>query len=70
MRKGFVVAVAVLFTTTAGMAVAQAPQEAPPTVAGNRLWFSSDYLMWWVKRSPVSVPLVTSAPGNSTAVRS
>lgn len=67
MRKGLVVAVAVLFTS-AGMAVAQAPQEAPPTVAGNRLWFSSDYLMWWVKRSPVSVPLVTSAPGNSPAV--
>lgn len=44
----------------------------------ERIWFSADYLLWWVRRGPVGAPLVTTgspldgAPGalgqNSTAV--
>jgi hypothetical protein len=26
----------------------------------NRLWLSTDYLLWWLKKSPLPVPLVTT----------
>ena len=35
------------------------PAEDPSPLAG-RLWFSTDYLLWWFKRSPLPVPLVTT----------
>lgn len=33
-------------------------------VCGPRFWASADYLLWWFKRSPEPVPLVTSASFN------
>lgn len=29
-----------------------------------RLWFSAEYLMWWTRKSPVPVPLVTTTSDN------
>jgi hypothetical protein len=50
-----------------------APQEAAPAAGpawgapapaapadGDRLWVSAEYLLWWFKKSPVPVPLVTT----------
>jgi hypothetical protein len=30
------------------------------TADNNRLWLSTDYLLWWLKKSPLPVPLVTT----------
>jgi hypothetical protein len=32
------------------------------------LWGEADSLLWWMKHSPVSLPLVTSGPGNTVAL--
>jgi hypothetical protein len=29
---------------------------------GGRFWLGADYLLWWVKDSPMPVPLVTTGP--------
>src|SRR5437764_1444056 len=38
-------------------------QEGPP--ADTSLWFSAEYLLWWFKKSPMPVPLVTSSPATA-----
>lgn len=46
------------------------PPDAPPVAepsccddyAGPCLWASTEYLLWWVKGSPLPVPLVTTGP--------
>jgi hypothetical protein len=35
------------------------PQE-PPQTDNPAFWFSAEYLLWWFKKSPVPVPLVTT----------
>ena len=29
---------------------------------GHRLWAESDYLLWWFRKAPIGVPLVTTGP--------
>ena len=29
---------------------------------GHRLWVETDYLLWWLKKAPIGVPLVTTGP--------
>jgi hypothetical protein len=36
------------------------PPPGPPAAAADRVWLSTEYLAWWLKRSPVPVPLVTT----------
>src|SRR5262245_25717364 len=34
-------------------------EQAPPS---SQLWVSGEYLLWWVKNGPLSVPLITTGP--------
>ncbi|HEX3313231.1 MAG TPA: BBP7 family outer membrane beta-barrel protein [Gemmataceae bacterium] len=29
---------------------------------GHRLWVETDYLLWWLRKAPIGVPLVTTGP--------
>ena len=40
-----------------------APDAAPPTVRlSDRIYGGVDYLYWWVKNAPLSVPLISTGP--------
>ena len=39
--------------------------EANPT----RYWVESEYLLWWMKRGPLSTPIVTTDPNNGTPLQ-
>jgi len=60
MKKGLVAAIAVLL---ASAGLAQAQTAAAPS--DSSIWFSAEYLLWWFKKSPEPVPLVTT--GNTAA---
>jgi Putative beta barrel porin-7 (BBP7) len=34
---------------------------------GHRLWAESDYLLWWFRKAPIGVPLVTTGPFSDPA---
>jgi hypothetical protein len=41
---------------------------APAPGADHQFWVSGEYLLWWLKKSPEPVPLVTSSPPNAAMV--
>ncbi len=42
------------------------PWDDPDSDSGPRLWASGEYLLWWIKRGPVSVPLLTTNTNPAT----
>src|SRR5262249_2751514 len=39
-----------------------------PPEPWTRAWASSEYLLWWVKQGPLTVPLVTMNPDSLTTI--
>jgi len=39
-----------------------------PASSQERFWVGTEYLMWWTKKSPEPVPLVTTSPDNPLIV--
>ena len=37
---------------------------AAPSPCAPRVWFEADYLLWWIRKSPVPTPLVTAGNVN------
>jgi hypothetical protein len=41
--------------------------ECPDCCEPQRFWIQGDYLLWWVRRGPLSTPLVTTDPSQGVA---
>jgi hypothetical protein len=39
-----------------------------PAADCSRIWASGEYLLWWIKDSPLPVPLVTTGPAGSLSI--
>ncbi len=67
MRNGFLTLAAVL--ATAGLASAQVPCDVCSTSpAGPRVYGSAEYLLFWTKNEPISLPLLSAGPASSQGV--
>jgi hypothetical protein len=41
--------------------------ECPSCCEAHRFWIQGDYLLWWIRRGPLSTPLVTTDPSQGVA---